>query len=180
MQIIVRSSCSSPVECACARLVRYSDRIYVVEHHTGTDVMDRMHYSEGIPCAMHCGYFVLVKILLCRHYPMLKGLYFSGVSQDLAISQTGYITRKCSGKNFTTHNHSVWIRHQRSSQLIILLVMPHYLTAKFSLTSTCEVTRMPPGFTAPSSSPFVVQLRFPYVLVVIIIWLTWCVEPYCR
>ena len=35
---------------------------------------------------------------------MLKGLCFSGVSQDLAISQTGYITRKCSEKNFTAHN----------------------------------------------------------------------------
>ena len=58
--------------------------------------MDLVHYNEGIPSAMHCGYFVLVKILLCRHYPMLKGLCFSGVSQDLAMSQTGYLTRKCS------------------------------------------------------------------------------------
>ena len=58
--------------------------------------MDLVHYIEGIPSAMHCGYFVLVKMLLCRHYPMLKCLCFSGVSQDLAISQTGYLTRKCS------------------------------------------------------------------------------------
>ena len=33
-----------------------------------------------------------------RHYPMLKGLRFSGVSQDLVVSQTGYITRNCSEK----------------------------------------------------------------------------------
>ena len=85
--------------------------------------MDLVHYSEGIPSAMHCGYFVLVKMLLCRHYPMLKGLCFSGVSQDLAISQTGYLTRKCSEKDFTAHMQSVWIRHQRAPQLIILLVM---------------------------------------------------------
>ena len=69
--------------------------------------MDLVHYREGIPSAMHCGYFVLVKMLLCRHYPMLKGLYFSGVSQDLAIPQTGYITRKCSEKTFTAYNQSV-------------------------------------------------------------------------
>ena len=69
--------------------------------------MDLVHYSEGIPSAMHCGYFVLVKIVLCRHYPMLKGLFFSGVSQDLAISQTGYLTRKCSEKDFTAYNQSV-------------------------------------------------------------------------
>ena len=65
--------------------------------------MDLVHYSEGIPSAMHCGYFVLVKILLCRHYPMLKGLCFSGVSQDLAISQNGYVTRKRSEKTFTAY-----------------------------------------------------------------------------
>ena len=29
--------------------------------------MDLVHYSEGIPSAMHCGYFVLIKMLLCRH-----------------------------------------------------------------------------------------------------------------
>ena len=29
-----------------------------------------VHYNEGIPSAMHCGYFVLVKMLLCRHYRM--------------------------------------------------------------------------------------------------------------
>ena len=116
--------------------------------------MDLVHCSEGIPSAMHCGYFVLVKILLCRHYPMLKGLCFSGVSQYLAISQTGYITRKCSEKTFTAYNQSMSIRHQRASQLIILLVMPYYLTARFSLTSICEVTRVPPGLTAPSSSTF--------------------------
>ena len=70
-------------------------------------IMDLVHYSEGIPSAMHCGYFVLVKMLLCRHYPMLKGLFFSGISQDLAISQTGYLTRKCSEKDFTAYNKSV-------------------------------------------------------------------------
>jgi len=47
--------------------------------------MDIMHYSEGTLSAMHCGYFVLDKILLCRHYPILKGLSFVGVSQDLAV-----------------------------------------------------------------------------------------------
>ena len=51
--------------------------------------MDLVHHSERIPSAMHRGYFVLVKMLLCRHYPMLKGLSYLGVSQDLAISQTG-------------------------------------------------------------------------------------------
>ena len=51
-----------------------------------------LHYSEGIPSAMHCGYFVLVNILLCRHYPMLKGLSVLGDSQDLALSQTGSVT----------------------------------------------------------------------------------------
>ena len=70
-------------------------------------LMDLVHYSEGIPSAMHCGYFVLVKMLLCRHYPMLKVLCFLGVSQDLAISQTGYITRKCSENNLTAYNQSV-------------------------------------------------------------------------
>ena len=77
-----------------------------------------------------------------RHYPMLKSLCFSGVSQDLAIWQTGYITRKCSEKTFPAYNQSVWIRHQRASQIIILLVMPYYLTPRFSLKSTCEVTRL--------------------------------------
>ena len=76
--------------------------------HSIAPPMDLVHYGEGIPSAMHCGYFVLVKILLCRHYPMLKGLCFSGVLQDLAVSQTGYITRKCSEKNFTAHNQSVF------------------------------------------------------------------------
>ena len=38
--------------------------------------MDLVHYSEGIPSAMHCGYFVLVNIFVCRHYPMLKGLCY--------------------------------------------------------------------------------------------------------
>ena len=47
--------------------------------------------------------------------------------------------------------------------------MPYYLTAKFSLKSTCQVTRLPPGLTALSSSTFFVQLHFPYVFVVIII-----------
>ena len=70
-------------------------------------LMDLVHYSEGIPSAMHCGYFIIVKMLLCRHYPMLKGLCFSGVSQDLAMPQTGYITRKCSEKTFTAYNQSV-------------------------------------------------------------------------
>ena len=45
---------------------------------------------------MHCGYFVLVKIFLCRHYSMLKCLSFLGVAHDLAVLQTGYITRKSS------------------------------------------------------------------------------------
>ena len=31
-------------------------------------------------------YFVLIKILFFRHYPMLKGLSFFGVSQDLAVA----------------------------------------------------------------------------------------------
>ena len=62
--------------------------------------------GEALPaqCIVH---FVLVKSLLCRHYPMLKGLCFSGVSQDLAVSQTGYLTRKCSEKDFTAYNQSV-------------------------------------------------------------------------
>ena len=51
---------------------------------------DLVHYSEGIPSAMHCGYNVLVKLLLCRHYLMFKGLSFVGVSQGLGVSQTGY------------------------------------------------------------------------------------------
>ena len=75
--------------------------------HVGQLVMDLVHYSKGIPCAMHCGYFVLVKMLLCRHYPMLKGLCFSGVSQYLAISQTGHLTRTCSEKDFTAYIQSV-------------------------------------------------------------------------
>ena len=33
---------------------------------------------------------VLVKMLLCRHYPVLKGLSVVVVSQELAVSQTGY------------------------------------------------------------------------------------------
>jgi len=109
--------------------------------------------GEALPaqCIVH---FVLVKSLLCRHYPMLKGLYFSGVSQDLAIPQIGYITRKCSEKTFIAYNQSMSIRHQRAPQLIILLVMPYYLIARFSLMSICEVTRLPPGLTAPSSSTF--------------------------
>ena len=69
--------------------------------------MDLVHYGKGIPSPMHCGYFVLVKMLLCRHYPMLKDLCFSGVSQDLAISQTGYLTRKCSEKDFRAYIQSV-------------------------------------------------------------------------
>jgi len=36
--------------------------------------MDLMHYSERISYAMHCGYFVPVKIVLCRHYPVLKDM----------------------------------------------------------------------------------------------------------
>ena len=43
---------------------------------------------------------VLIKMLLGRHYPMLKGVSFLGVSQDLAVSQTGYITRKSSDTNY--------------------------------------------------------------------------------
>ena len=63
-------------------------------------------YGEALPvqCIVH---FVLVKMLFCRHYPMLKGLCFLGVSQDLAISQTGYLTRKCSEKDFTAYIQSV-------------------------------------------------------------------------
>ena len=45
--------------------------------------LDLVHYSEGIPSAIHRGYFVLVNILLCYHYPSvkLKGLSFVGVSE---------------------------------------------------------------------------------------------------
>jgi len=60
--------------------------------------MDLVHYSKVIPSAMRCGYFVLVKILLTAiiPWPDKKGLSFVGVSQDLAVSQTGYITRQTS------------------------------------------------------------------------------------
>ena len=38
---------------------------------------------EDLPakCIVHC---VPVKLLLCRHYPMLRRLSFLGVSEDLA------------------------------------------------------------------------------------------------
>ena len=48
--------------------------------------MDLVHYREIIPSAMHYGYFVLVKMVLCCHYRVLKGLSVVGVSQDLAAS----------------------------------------------------------------------------------------------
>jgi len=54
-----------------------------------------------------CGYFVFVNILLCRHCPMSKGLSFVGILQDLAVSQTGYITRRKYDYNFTAHNPSM-------------------------------------------------------------------------
>ena len=57
--------------------------------------MDLVHNDVIIwesPSAQFIVHFVFVKIVLCRHYPMLKGLSFLGVSQDLAVSQTGYIT----------------------------------------------------------------------------------------
>ena len=44
--------------------------------------IDHVHCSEGIPSAMHCGYCVLVKMLLCRHYPMLNGLSFLDVNHS--------------------------------------------------------------------------------------------------
>ena len=77
---------------------------------------------------MRCGYFVLVNILLCRHYPMLKGLRFSGVSQDLAVSQTGNIAIAGSIKT--------------SRQIIAVCE-----SAIKELKSTCEVTRLPPVLT---------------------------------
>ena len=42
--------------------------------------------GEALPaqCIVH---FVFVKMLLCRHYPMLKGFSSLGVSQDLAVSR---------------------------------------------------------------------------------------------
>ena len=43
------------------------------------------------PCIMDILYS---SIFLCSHYPMLKGVRFLGVSQNLAVSQTGYLTRK--------------------------------------------------------------------------------------
>ena len=59
-------------------------------------IMDLVHFSEGIPSAMYCGYFLLVKMLFCRHYPILIGLRFLCVSRNvwLHVSQTGYITRQ--------------------------------------------------------------------------------------
>ena len=53
-------------------------------------IMNLVHNSDGIPSTMHYGYFVRVKMLLCRHYPMLKGLRLSvvGVSEDLAVPHT--------------------------------------------------------------------------------------------
>ena len=62
--------------------------------------------GEALPaqCIVH---FVLVKMLLCRHYPMLKGLSFVDVSQELAVSQTGYMTRRTSDKHFTARNQIV-------------------------------------------------------------------------
>ena len=52
-------------------------------------------YGEAFPaqCIVH---FVLVKMLLCRYYPMLKGLRFFGVLPDLTVSQTYYIIRQVS------------------------------------------------------------------------------------
>ena len=55
--------------------------------------MDLVHYSDGIPSTMH--------------YSMLNDLSFVGVSQDLDVSQTGYITRKGSDYNFSAHNQGV-------------------------------------------------------------------------
>ena len=45
--------------------------------------MDLVHYSEEFP--PQC------KIVLCCNYPVLIGLSFVDVSQDLAVSQTDYI-----------------------------------------------------------------------------------------
>ena len=92
------------------------------------------------------------------------------------LARSGYITnwlpnKKMWWKDFTAYNQSVWIRHQRAPQLIILLVMPYYLTAR----SHAYAARFDSAFIFE----FFVQLRFPYGLVVIIIWLTWCVKPYC-
>ena len=62
--------------------------------------------GEALPaqCIVH---FVLVNILFCRLYPMLKSLCFSGVVQNLAVSQTGDMTRKCSEKNFKAQSKCV-------------------------------------------------------------------------
>ena len=54
--------------------------------------IDLEYYGEGIPSTVLCGYCLLIETLLCRNYPMLKYLSFLGVSQDLVVSQTGYLT----------------------------------------------------------------------------------------
>ena len=44
--------------------------------------------------AMHCAFCTRQNIVVPPSNPMLKGLNCLGVSQDLAVSQTGYITRQ--------------------------------------------------------------------------------------
>ena len=60
-----------------ARDVRYHSisRMFAVDFHS----------KETLPCIAGA---VPVKMLLCRHYPVLKGLSFVVVSQELDVSQT--------------------------------------------------------------------------------------------
>ena len=77
----------------------------------------RLLISNGFLCTMtslsgeslpaQCIFHIVLVKMLCRHYPMLISLGFVGVSQELAVSQNGYMTRRKFGQNFTAHNPSV-------------------------------------------------------------------------
>ena len=56
-----------------------------------TSLMEFVHLSEGIPSAIHYVYFTRHNVVPPLSH--VKTPELCGVSQDLAVSQTGYITR---------------------------------------------------------------------------------------
>ena len=64
--------------------------------------MDLVHYDViiwGSPSgAMHCAFCTRQNVVVPPLSHVKRPEFFFGVSQDLAISQTGYITRKSSEK----------------------------------------------------------------------------------